>query len=338
VSPLRGRTRAARKPLAANSSTAATAGFDRQAAEVAAPGDPRSAHVAFERCAKARAVEPGPRADRADRLRPCTLKSSATSPTVRPRGTSNVERAPRIFDRILRDPSDRGTQSDHRCRNSPVAQRAAEIAAVGERDHAGRPAATADPPLLPPQVRGKIVRVARRAEYGVEGLRAGAELGTLVLPTAIAPALRCRSTVMLIGGRNEVCETAANRRSCASRASRRCPCAQREVRARVRAHHRAACACVGRARGRERPFRRPRHDRVERGIDRRDALEVGAHHLGCRNGFWRRSAAFSSAASRKQRSSRRSLGVLARRGCGLRAVNAAGRRDLSRRPARRALR
>ena len=45
--------------------------------------------------------------------------------------------------------------------------------AIGSMPHAS---ATAAPPLLPPHVFVEVVRIARRAEHGVERLRSGAEL------------------------------------------------------------------------------------------------------------------------------------------------------------------
>ena len=102
-----------------------------------------------------------------------TLSSSATSGTLRAMG-----RKPRWWTRRLhrrRAPRGRGgAESNHAAKRRWIAQGTAAIAAIGDRNHAacqahGRAAAAAAAGLR------QIVRVFRRAEHFVEGLRSRAE-------------------------------------------------------------------------------------------------------------------------------------------------------------------
>ncbi len=74
-----------------------------------------------------------------------------------------------------RHPADRRAQAHHIAEAGRVAQRAAHVRAIGQRDHArgqrrrAAAAAAAGRDVV-------AVRVARGAEHGVEGVRAGAEL------------------------------------------------------------------------------------------------------------------------------------------------------------------
>ena len=95
-------------------------------------------------------------------------------------GTEHAERLPRIARRNLGHAPGRGPQTDHAVEVGRIADRAAVVAAVGHGDHAagerGGTAAAAAARRAP-----QIVRVASYAEYRVEGVRTGAELGHVAL-------------------------------------------------------------------------------------------------------------------------------------------------------------
>ena len=106
--------------------------------------------------------------------------SSAASADRAGHGAQDGERRPGVERGPGRDAARGGAKADDVAEAGGVAQRAAEVGAVGDGDHArgqgdGRAAAAA------PATAGEVVGVARRAEDGVEGVRAGAELGDVAL-------------------------------------------------------------------------------------------------------------------------------------------------------------
>ena len=257
-------------------------GLHRQAAEVAAPGNARSTDVVFERGAKARAVA-------GDRQRIARIGSGLHAQEQRDiadrssHRACDTERVPRIFDRKLRDAPDRRPQADHVAEIRRVTQRTAEIGAVGERDHPGRErdgrAAAAPAAGL-----RSVVRIARRAEDGVERLRAGGELRHVRLPDRD----RTGGALPLDDDAVNLWHEVAKERRAEGRAH---PARHEEIlvgdRESVQRSERVAARLrrVGRARSRERSVGVQGHDCVEHGIDCRDAREVRGHDLGGRNRF-----------------------------------------------------
>ena len=181
-----------------------------------APRDPHAAEVALERPAKALRRARQRRADRAGRARPSRDSSSATSPTLRAIGPCTPSVSPRPRASRGTRPGD-GRNPTTLQKLAGIAQRAAQVGAVGERQHAAgerrrRAAAAAAAGLR------EVVGVARRAENRVESLRAGAELRRVgladhdragVLAALDDQVVRCRARSR---GRS------ASRRSCGCRA------------------------------------------------------------------------------------------------------------------------
>ena len=103
------------------------------------------------------------------------LSSSATSATLRAIGPSTLSVRPRGRGRPHRHAARRRPQADDAAEAGGIAERAAHVAAVGDRQHAARErdrrAAAAAAAGL-----GQVVRIQRRAEHRVERLRSGAEL------------------------------------------------------------------------------------------------------------------------------------------------------------------
>ena len=121
------------------------------------------------------------------------LRPNARSSTVRASMpfTDNVDKRNRR--RRDRHQSEAWAERDDVVEVRGIAQRAAEIAAVGKRQHAGRNRHAA-PPLDPPAVLVGSYGF-RWSRNGVVGLRAIPNSGTLVLPMGIAPARLSRSTI-----------------------------------------------------------------------------------------------------------------------------------------------
>ena len=107
--------------------------------------------------------------------------------------TVHAHRIPRVGRRHLRDATGRRAQPDDVAERGWVADAGAEIGPIGQRGHARGDGDRCAAAAAAGGAR-EIVRVAGRPEDGVEGLRAGAELGVFVLPMTIAPARRRRAT------------------------------------------------------------------------------------------------------------------------------------------------
>ena len=155
------------------------AGIDRQPAQVAAPGDARAAEIARQRPAEdlAGVVQ----AEREAEIRPghdAHQQGDVADGARQGAIDGHVEPGRLRFG--IGDAARRGTKADDVAVATGVAQGAAEVAAVGDGVHAGgqgdgRAAGGAARRLR------QVVGIERRAEDGVERLRAGAELGDVRL-------------------------------------------------------------------------------------------------------------------------------------------------------------
>ena len=144
----------------------------------------------------ARTSEPGsPRANGARGSGPAsTDSSSARSPTLRAIGPP-VERVSQYDGgRPVRHPADARAEPDDPAERRRVAQRAAEVGAVGERDHPGRQGARRSRRWSRPADRVGSTGLRVVPKTGLNVCDPAANSGTLVLPIVTAPALRIRST------------------------------------------------------------------------------------------------------------------------------------------------
>ena len=143
-----------------------------------------------------------------------TASSSAASATVRAIGPSTPKRVRHIGRRPAGYPAGRWPQPDDVAEARRVAQRPAEVAAVGEADHPGgqrrgRAAAAAA------RAAAKVERVAGGAEHGVDRVRARSEFRRVRLAQADRPGLGHPLTTSVVAVRDVVGEQAANRTWCA---------------------------------------------------------------------------------------------------------------------------
>ena len=105
-----------------------------------------------------------------------TESSSATSPTVRAIGPLTEVVSHRLSVGQDGHPAERGPQADDAAERRRVAQRAAHVGAVGERDHAGGQGGRS-PAGGAARGTGRVGRVPGGAEDRVEGVGPGGELG-----------------------------------------------------------------------------------------------------------------------------------------------------------------
>ena len=152
-------------------------GVDRQAAQVAAPGDPQPASGRSQ-------VRDGERLrdrERIARVRAGERREQQRDVARRARDRpEHRQRVPRVARPGVRDPAGGGAQADEVAERGGVADARAEVGPVGERHHPGRDGGRRAAAGAAGRAR-EVVRVARRAEDRVEGLRARAELGRVRL-------------------------------------------------------------------------------------------------------------------------------------------------------------
>ena len=170
---------------------AADLGFERDAAE---PVPPRHAHaleVATQRRREAGAVlvrcESGVPGSGPAR----TLKNSATSATVRAIGPDTESGD---HDAIARHAAGRRPEADDVAEGCRIAQRAAGVAAVGDRHHAARERHRRAAAAAATGLR-QVVGIPRRAETVLNVCDPAPNSGVFVLPMVIAPAARMRVTI-----------------------------------------------------------------------------------------------------------------------------------------------
>ena len=258
---------------------------DRQA-EVRAPAHPQAAHVGGEQ--PVNVLRPGQRRRRRVQGQRHPLVGPADHrQQQRDVGDRAAHRAldahpvGHIGDRPGRHPAGRRAQPDHIAEARRVAQRAAEIAAVGQRDHpggqgGGRPAAAAA------RAAAGIVGVPGRAEHLVHRVRAGPELRGIGLaqadrPGAGHPAHDQRVEVRDVPGEQRRPERGPH------------PGRLDQVLVRDRQPVQEAGRLAGRERlvGRRRLVRRllesPGHDRVDDRVPLLDPADMSGDHLAGRD-------------------------------------------------------
>ena len=241
--------------------------FDRQPAEIRAPRDARARELALQRSAEPRRRR---RRARSDRARPVPRARAGTAPRPPPCAPSGPT-PPACPRRPATAIAARGRStgaSRRRCRSSP----GCAASRRGRCRRRARPSphasATAAPPLLPPHVFGRIVRVARGAEYRVERLRSGSEFRHVRLAECdrARTLLAFDDDAVLIG--YEVVSRWVSRTSCACRASRTSPCARRAARGAARAFRRERALRRHAARPPALPRRAASRSRSARGLTR----------------------------------------------------------------------
>ena len=182
-----------------------------------------------------------------------------------------------VRDRPRRYPAGRRAQADDVAEAGRVAQRAAQVAAVGQRDHPGREGG-GGPAAAAARAAAGVVGIPGRAEHLVHGVRAGPEFRRVGLaqadrPGACHPAHDQRVEVGDVPGEQ--------------RRPERCPHPGRfdQVLVRDRQPVQQAGRLAGRERlvGRRRLVRRllegPGHDRVDDRVPLLDAGDVSRDHL-----------------------------------------------------------
>ena len=254
---------------------------DRQAAERRAPGDAAAAEIGRQRRGRDRARPRAARAGRVHRAPPARPAAARGRPQCAPSGPRPRYGSHGAETRPARHDARRRPQAEHAAPGGRVAQRAAEVAAVGERRPCGRPArprrrrSSRRPSASCPR------RCAWRRRPRLNVCEPAPHSGVLVLPTRSRPPRAVRAT----SSESAAGHVLAIRRRAVGRAHAgrvlqilvrdRQPVQRRQIVA-------ARAPAIGLVRRRERALGRARHDRVDERVDALDAREVRRDELARR--------------------------------------------------------